>query len=287
MTRGFKLYGGFGLASLIAALLYGISSVSSFGPDYLQVVDRSAIEGVVSLGWQGSVGEHSGYVIFLIVAAVSFLFAFMLAAFSDADPKSVAEVSEDGELPPAQAPTSPSYWPVIVAFGLGLTVIGIAISAAIMGIGLVFAGVAMAEWAISAWADRISGDPVVNKNVRNRLLWPLEVPVAGAAGMAVLVIGLWQVFLAVSKFSALWVATGIAAAVFLAAVVFAMAPKVGKSAVVAVLTAGAIGIITAGIIAAAVGSRDFHEIHPADHSGAEAVVEAESADAADGEESDH
>ena len=123
MTRGFKLYGGFGLASLIAALLYGLSSVSSFGPDYLQVIDRSAFEGVISLGWQGSVGEHSGYVIFLIVAAVSFLFAFMLAAFGDADPKSVAEISEDGELPPAQAPTAPSYWPVIVAFGLGLTVI--------------------------------------------------------------------------------------------------------------------------------------------------------------------
>lgn len=275
MTRGFKIYGGFGLASLVAALLYGVSSVSGFGPDYLQVVDRSAIEGVVSLGWQGSVGEHSGYVIFLIVAAVSFLFAFMLAAFGDADPKSVAEVSEDGELPAAQAPTSPSYWPVIVAFGLGLTIIGIATSAAIMGIGLVFVGVAMAEWAISAWADRISSDSAVNKTVRNRLLWPLEVPVVGFAGMAVLVIGLWRVFLAVSKFSALWVATGAAAVVFLVAVIFAMAPRVGKSVVVAVLTVGAIGIITAGIIAAAVGSRDFHEIHPADHSDAEAAVELE------------
>ena len=275
MTRGFKLYGGFGLASIIAALLYGLSSVSSFGPDYLQVVDSSALEGVVSLGWQGSVGEHSGYVIFLIVGVVSLLFAFMLAAFRDADPKSVAEISEDGELPPAQAPTAPSYWPVIVAFGLGLTIIGIATSAAIMGIGLVFAGVAMLEWAISAWADRISADPVVNKTVRNRLLWPFEVPVVGAAGMAVLVIGLWRVFLAVSKFSALWVATGIAAAVFLAAVIFAMAPKVGKKVVVAVLTVGAIGIITAGIIAAAVGSRDFHEIHPEGQSDSEAMIEVE------------
>lgn len=278
MTRGFKIYGGFGLASLIAALLYGISSVSSvssFGPDYLQVIDRSAFEGVISLGWQGSVGEHSGYVIFLIVAAVSFLFAFLLAAFGDADPKSVAEISEDGELPPAQAPTAPSYWPVIIAFGLGITIIGIATSAAVMGIGLVFVGVAMLEWAISAWTDRISADPAVNKTVRNRLLWPLEVPVVGAAGMAVLVIGLWRVFLAVSKFSALWVATGIAAAVFLAAVVFAMAPKVGKSVVAAVLTVGAIGIIAAGIIAAAAGSRDFHEIHPAGHSSAESAVEAE------------
>ena len=285
MTRGFKLYAGFGLASLIAALLYGLSSVSSFGPDYLQVIDRSAFEGVISLGWQGSVGEHSGYVIFLVVAAVSFLFAFMLAAFRDADPKSVAEISEDGELPPAQAPTAPSYWPVIVAFGLGVTIIGIATSAAIMGIGLVFVGAAMLEWAISAWADRISADPAVNKTVRNRLLWPFEVPVVGAAGMAVLVIGLWRVFLAVSKFSALWVATGVAAAVFLAAVIFAMAPKIGKAAVAAVLTIGAIGIITAGIISAAVGSRDFHEIHPAGHS--DSVVQAEGGGASGGEEGDH
>ena len=91
--------------------------------------------------------------------------------------------------------------------------------------------------------------------------------------------------MAVSKFSALWVDTGIAAAVFLAAVVFAMAPKVGKSVVAAVLTVGAIGIIVAGIIAAAVGSRDFHEIHPVGHS--DAVVQTEDGGAADGEEGDH
>lgn len=261
LTNGFKLYAGFGAAALISALAYGIVSGNTAGPDYLQVVDRSAFKGVISLGWQGGVGEHLGYVLFLFVFVVSLFLALLLSAFGDADPKAVAEISDDGELPAAQAATAPSYWPMLLAFGVGLAVVGLAANPAIMVIGLVVAGVAGLEWAISAWADRASSDPAVNRAVRNRLLWPVEVPVVGAAGIAVLVIGVWRVLIAVSEFSALWVATGLAAAVFLIAVLFASAPKVGKSAIVGVVALAAVGVIAAGIVATAIGSRDFHDLH--------------------------
>lgn len=260
LTRGFKLYAGFGLAAVISALVYGIVSGDTSGPNYLQVVDRSTFKGVISLGWQGSVGEHLGYVLFFFVFLVSLFLALLMAAFSDSDPVALAEISDEGEVPPAQAATAPSYWPIVLAFGLGLAVVGLATNPAIMVIGLVFAAVAGLEWAISAWSDRASSDPQVNKAIRNRLLWPVEVPVVGAAGVAVLVIGLWRVLVAVSEFSALWVATGLAAVIFVVAVVIASTPKVGKSVIVAMVAVTAVGVIAAGIVATAAGSRDFHDL---------------------------
>lgn len=260
LTRGFKLYAGFGLAAGISALAYGVVSGDTSGPNYLQVVDRSSLKGVISLGWQGGVGEHLGYVLFFFVFLVSLFLALMMAAFSDSDPIALAEISDEGETPPAQASTAPSYWPIVLAFGLGLAVVGLATNPAIMVIGLVFAGIAGLEWAISAWSDRASSDPQVNKAVRNRLLWPVEVPVVGAAGVAVLVVGVWRVLIAVSEFSALWVATGITAFIFVVAVIIASAPKIGKSVVVAMVMVTALGVIAAGIVATAAGSRDFHDL---------------------------
>ncbi len=284
LTRGFKLYTGFGLAALISALAYGIVSGNTSGPDYLQVIDRSAFKGVVSFGWQGGIGEHLGYVVFFFVFLVSLFLALMLTAFSDADPSAVAEISDEGEVPPAQAATAPSYWPVVLAFGVGLAVVGLATNPAIMVIGIVFAGVAGLEWAISAWAERASSDPEVNKAVRNRLLWPIEVPAVGAAGIAVLVLGVWRVLIAVSEFSAVWVVTGLSAAVFVIAVAFAYAPKISKSAVVGVVALAAVGAIVAGIVATAIGSREFHDLHEELlHSQAEVVgADGESEAAASG-----
>ena len=295
LTNGCKLYGGFGLAALISALLYGIVSGNTSGPDYLQIIDRSAFKGVISLGWQGGVGEHLGYVILIFVFLASALLALLLTAFADADPQATAEISDTGELPPAQAPTAPSYWPIALAFGLGLTVIGLAANPAIMVIGLVVAAIAGLEWMFSAWAERASSDPQVNRAVRNRLLWPVEVPLVGAAGIALLVIGTWRVLIAVSEFSALWVATGMAAVVFAVAIMFAYAPKVSKSVVVGVIALAAVGVIAAGIVATAIGSRDFHDLNEdlhhepaAAHSSEADAGHSSEADAADTHsEADH
>lgn len=264
LTTGARLYTGFALFALLGALLFGLASGDTSGPDYFQIIDRSAFKGVISLGWQGGIGEHTGYVILVFAGLTSLFLALSTTAWRDADPLSVAQISDDGTLPPAQAATRPSYWPAVLAVGLGVTIIGLAVQVAIMVIGLVVVAVATVEWALSAWSDRASADPQINKAVRNRLLWPVEVPVIGVASIGVAVIGIWRVLIAVSEFSALWVATGIAAVVFLVAVLFSASSKVAKPVVVLLVAFAAVGVIVAGIIATAVGSRDFHELHHAD-----------------------
>ena len=44
---------------------------------------------------------------------------------------------------------------------------------------LVLGAVAI-EWTMQAWSDRATGDPAVNREIRNRVMLPIEVPVAGA-----------------------------------------------------------------------------------------------------------
>ena len=51
-----------------------------------------------------------------------------------------------------------------------------------------FAGlVVLLEWMVSAWADRASGDEAANRRIRNRIMYPLEIPVFGAIGMVLFV----------------------------------------------------------------------------------------------------
>ena len=73
--------------------------------------------------------------------------------------------------------------------------------------------------------------------------------------------------LAVSELGAVWVSIGIATVIFAVGSLIAARPKVSSSAVAALLLLGAIGAITAGVISAAVGEREFHHEEPAGEEG--------------------
>lgn len=256
LTPGFKLFFGLGALAAVGTIVYGIATGDPGGADYLGVVDRDAWKGVVSLGWQGGIGEHTGFIVLFFAALVSGGLGCMLVAFRDADAESVGELAPTGETPPSVAPTAPCYWPALSAFAVAVAVIGLVTHAAIFVIGLILAGVVAFEWMITAWADRATGDPGANRALRNRLMHPVEIPVLGAAGVAVLVVGGSRVLLAVSEFSAVWIAAGVATAILLVAMLFAARPRIGKSVIATVLAFAAVAIVAAGIVATAAGSYD-------------------------------
>lgn len=256
LTAGFKLFFGFGVLAAVGAIIYGIATGDPAGADYIGVVDRDAWKGVISLGWQGGIGEHTGFIVLLFAALVSGGLGCMLVAFRDADAESVGELDPSGGTPPTVAPTPPSYWPVLSAFAVAVGVIGLVTHAAIFVIGLILAGVVAFEWMISAWADRATGDAGANRALRNRLMNPIEIPVLGAAGVAILVVGGSRVLLAVSEFSAVWIAAGVATVILLVAMLFAARPRIGKSVIAAVLAFAAVATVAAGIVATAAGSYD-------------------------------
>ena len=269
LTPGFKLFFGFGALAAVGAIVYGVASGDPAGVDYLGVVDRDAWKGVISLGWQGGVGEHVGFVVLVFAALVAGGLGCLLVAFRDADATSVGELAPTGEIPPTVAPTQPSYWPALAAFAAAVAVIGLVTHAAIFVIGLILAGVVAFEWMVTAWADRATGDAAANRALRNRLMNPIEVPVLGAAGVAILVVGGSRVLLAVSEFSAVWIAAGVSAVILLVAMLFAARPRIAKSVVTTVLALAAVAVVAAGIVAAAAGAYDHgHAVeHGADESG--------------------
>lgn len=266
-TPGFRLFSGFSFAAIIAAIAYGFFSGDKSGIDAFGVVDRDLFKGIISLGWNGSVGEHLGYVVFVMLAFATALLGATMIAFRDADVESVAELGETGEIPSPQAPTEANYWPAAGALGVGVFIVGLGISKAIWILGLAILAVVAFEWMLSAWADRATGDPAANAKLRSELMGPIELPVIALAGVAIIAIAVSRVLLAVSATGAVIAAGVIATIIFGFATLFAARPNIAKPIIATVVALGAVAIIAGGIVSAAVGQRDFHhEEHGEDHS---------------------
>jgi hypothetical protein len=259
ITPGARLFFGFSAIGLVATIVYGLSTGEATSGQYLGVVDAEAWRGVISLGWSGGIGDHVGYLTLLGFTVVSGFIGAILVAFRDADAEAVAQLTPTGEIPPAQAPTQPNYWPAAAAAGVGVLVIGLVAHEAYVILGLVILAVVTAEWAVSAWADRATGDPAANKIIRNRFMQPIEVPIIAAGGGVIMVLATSRVLLAVTEFSAIWVATAVAVIIMVLAIVFLALPKASPSVVAGVLVLLAIGVIAGGIITAAIGQRDIEE----------------------------
>jgi len=252
VTTGIKLYVGYFVAALTGAIVYGYTSGGSgVGP--------------LTLGYKGGVGDHLGYGILLGFAGASLALVVAHAAFRDADPAGAAQVLGLDAPPPPQRPVAPTLFPVLGALGAGVTLVGLVVGPVLFGIGLAIVAAVVVEWMMDAWADRATGDPAVNKELRDRIMKPIEIPVLSFVGIAVVALAASQILLASSKAAAVWVATAIAAVIFIAAVVISRTPKIPRSLVGGLLVLGGIGIIAGGIVAAAVGPREF-EVHGEHHS---------------------
>ncbi len=213
---------------------------------------------MLSLGWEGGIGEHLGYILFVFMAAGSLFMASMLAFFRDADPNVVAQLEGLETAPVSENPANRNFWPMAMAFGMIVMVVGLITHAAIFVIGIILAAASILEWTIFAWSERLTGDPVVNRQIRSRVMAPVEIPVLGAAIVAILALGASRVFLTVSELNAVWVGSGIAVVIFGGAAAFAARPKISKPVIASLLVVAALGVIAAGIASAAIGSREIH-----------------------------
>ncbi len=251
ITTGSKFF--YALAGLLAvtAVVYGYST-------------GGGEVGPLSVGYKGAVGDHLGYGLLLFGAVAAAFMGFSSTAFRDADPEAVAAVIGSDVPPPAPTPGT-SYWPVIGAFGVGLTVVGLVLNNVFFVAGLIALGAVALEWTMQAWADRATGDPAVNREIRNRVMLPLEVPVGGALIIAVVVVGYSRVFLSASKLGAVWIALSMAAIIFFLGAILAARPRIRTDLVAALLAVGAVVTIGLGIFASVAGEREF-EHHGEEHS---------------------
>ena len=272
ITTGSKFFYGLAALLALAAIVYGYASGGGgLGP--------------ISVGYKGGVGEHLGYGVLLTGAVASLFGGFCITAFRDADPEPTAALL-GAEMIPSATTTGSSFWPIVAAFGVVLTVVGVVLNNVFFVAGLIALGAVAIEWTMQAWAERATGDPAVNREIRNRIMLPIEVPVAGMLAIAIVVIGYSRVFLAVSKLGAVWIALAIAATIFIIGTILSLRPRIRTDLVAGLLAAAAVVTIGLGIFGAVAGEREFHDLseeHAEEGSG-EAETSDESTDEGAGSE---
>lgn len=244
VTTASKLLFPAAFVALVASWIYGL------GTD-------GQILGVLFLGLKGSVGEVAGYTILQFVAGALLALGVAASVLRDADPEAQAAAARLEALPPAVAPAGVTYWPVLGALGMTVAAVGLVASPVLFVIGLIGVGLVLLEWMVSAWSERATGDASVNRQIRNRLMFPIEIPVLGALAVLTLVVSISRVFLAVSRTSSSVVAIVVACLVLGLGFLVAYRPRLGKDAIAALLVVVAGLVIAGGVIGAASGSREF------------------------------
>ena len=225
-STGSKLFFGLAGAAIAGLLVYG----------FMQ--DWGAL-GVVGLG----------------SAFVALVFLAGMALYTrDAD-VSAMDSTAIATAPAGHLAPNPSLWPLVGAVGGGLLVLGTVTDRRWFVAGLAVMIVALAEWAVQAWSEGASADRAYNEDVRGRLIHPLELPVRGSLGLAVLIFSFSRIMLNVSTDLGPVVFIAVASLITAFGFVFAARRSPGRKMVVAICTIGALGIVVPGVWAAAQGER--------------------------------
>ncbi|MEZ5225820.1 MAG: hypothetical protein R2710_03885 [Acidimicrobiales bacterium] len=248
-TWGSKFLFAISLVALISACVYGL-------------VTGGQPVGVISAGYKGGVGEHLGYTI-LVFASVSALVLGTVAVIArDGDAEAMAQLAGTGTVPAVTPPADPAIWGLLSAFALASVIVGAAVSA-FLYLGIAVFAVVLIQWLVQAWSDRATGDPEVNRIIRRRVIGPIEVPLMGTVGIAVIVLGVSRIFLAAPSQTWSVVAGSVITIVLFGSAVLLSKVQVPKSVSTALMVLGAVVVLAGGIVGAAVGERDFH--HGTEH----------------------
>jgi len=113
---------------------------------------------------------------------------------------------------------------------------------------------------VLAWSDRATGDPETNRLVRNRVMGPFEVPLAGVLIVGGTVAAFSRILLTSSEIGAVGVATALGLSILAIGTLIATKPRLSPNVVAGLLALCAVGVVAAGVASAARGER-FIEPH--------------------------
>lgn len=241
----------FGLAAFgfAAAIVYAAGT-----GDHKIGVDT--LMGSLSLGYKGYVGEHTGYAVLVGGSATALFLGVFLSALRDTDADALAQVAGVDTVPEAEAPTTVSYWPVVAAFSLAAVVLGLAVGPVMFVIGFIGLTITTVEWSVRAWSDRATGDPEVNRTIRNRFMYPVEIPAVAVLGIGGMVLAVSRILLALPKVGSYLVFALVPMLVLAVGAVIVTRPRLSQSVIAGLLLAGGVAILAGGVVAAVAGERD-------------------------------
>ena len=216
IPTGLKLYLGIAFAAATAAIVGGYTS-------------GGGLTGPLSAGYKGGIGDHVSYAVLAGVAFVSLIVGGMLTYFRDVDAEEVTKAMGVSMVPVGQRPVEASVWPAVAGVGVGFVMVGMAVSAAVTGIGIVILAIVGFEWTMTAWADRATGDPATNSALRDQLMGPFEVPLLGLLAGGVLVLAASRIFLRFPGTGAVILGAVISVAILGIAIILTQGDKLPKN----------------------------------------------------------
>jgi hypothetical protein len=159
----------------------------------------------------------------------------------------------------------PAPWPALLAVGGALAVIGLAGKNALLWVGVGVVGIVLAEWLIQGWSERASADPELNRELRHRIMLPVEIPAVGLLIIGGVLVALSRVLLAVSVNGSRVIAMVVATVILAIGFVIAYRPKISSSILAGLLAVGAVALLAAGIAGGVAGQREFEHHGTEEH----------------------
>ncbi len=230
ITTGSKLLIGSAVVAAVFAVAYGLTR-----------------EGIL-----GTIGLVSAAAALALLAGVNM---YTRDANVDVDEAGATTVSAAAR----QAPPR-SVWPLAGVLGATGVLLGVVTYPAVTIVGFVIVLVAAAEWMVQAWAERGSADAAYNHEIRDRIANPLEMPVLGVIGAAVIIFFGSRVMLSLTKVGTVVVFSVVAALVLFVAFLLAARPRVSGRTIGGVVALAVLALVAGGAVAAVSGERDMHVI---------------------------
>lgn len=259
-TWGSKYFFGIFVAAYLGAIAYGL--ITGGGP-----------VGVVSYGYKGGVGEHTGYTMLMTASVLSLLLGIVSVIVRDGDAEDMAVVAGADHAIAVRPPASPSVSAPLAALGIGSLALSLAVGDAFLYLGLAVIAVAAIDWMIQAWAERATGDDQVNGIIRNRILGPIQVPMLSMVAIAAVAISISRVLLAVSKTGAVVLASVAALFIFLSSILIAKS-RAPRPIVSALVSFGVVAVFAGGVVGAVAG--EYESEHGGEHGGEHSEDESHS-----------
>lgn len=218
-------------------------------------------------------GEEYGSMVLLSLVVAAFTLGLLSSFIGDGDLRAerggadAQAVAADGQGRSVGAQLA-AAWPVLAAVGVGTAIVGLATGGLLLYLGLLLVVAAGVEWMVQAWAERATPDQEQNRSLRNRLMYPIEIPVLAAAAIAVVILAFSRVLLAVPRAGSTIVAVVVAVLILGAAFLVTSRPRLSSSLLTAVVGLGILGLLGGGIAGAVAGERSF-EVHEGGEHGGE------------------
>ncbi|CAB4564477.1 unannotated protein [freshwater metagenome] len=221
-TTGSKYFIGLTALSVVATVLY------------LFLVNPSDLGALALVGLITSAATLAGVSIFT----------------RDSDTETV-EQAVDASAGPASA----SFWPIVVALGAAMVLLGLATEPVVFVLGIAVLVGGGVEWMVQGWSDRASANAAYNSEVRAKVLGGIEYPGLSAVLTIIVAFLFSRIFLAVSKDAATIFFMLVAAVIFALGFVFAARTDLRKKALSVVLPVSIALLAIAGVVSALSGER--------------------------------